>query len=134
MREEAVRRRLDRLQFADAVDAATAAADDPLEVERQWPTADCSPCCLQRDNPRSARMVESISQQCWCRSCLKCLKVMLPVAQELGSDDWLLAGQPREAVEYCVPATGAKVTLASAKQLIFHFCTRLPSDRSVSPR
>jgi hypothetical protein len=32
MREEAVRRRLDRLHFADAVDAATAAADDPLEV------------------------------------------------------------------------------------------------------
>lgn len=58
-----------------------------------------------------------------------CLKVMFPVAQDLGSDDWLLAGQPREAVEYCVPATGAKVTLASAKQLIFHFCTRLPSDR-----
>jgi hypothetical protein len=56
---------------------------------------------------------------------------MSPVAQELGSDDWLLAGQPCEAVEYCVPATGAKVTLASAKQLIFHFCTRLPCDRLV---
>lgn len=37
MREEAVRRRLDRLQFADAVDAATAAADDPLEADRQLP-------------------------------------------------------------------------------------------------
>jgi hypothetical protein len=61
------------------------------------------------------------------------LMVMSPVAQELGSDDWLLAGQPREAVEYCVPATGAKVTLASAKQLIFHFCTRLPSDRLIVP-
>ena len=32
MREEAVRRRLDRLQVADAVDAATAAADDPQEA------------------------------------------------------------------------------------------------------
>ena len=65
------------------------------------------------------------------RACLKCLMVMSPFAQKLGCDDWLLAGQPREAVEYCVPATGAKVTLASAKQLIFHFCTRLPSDRLV---
>ena len=35
MREEAVRRRLDRLQFAGAVDAATAAADDPLEVDKK---------------------------------------------------------------------------------------------------
>ena len=44
-------------------------------------------------------------------------------------DQWLLAGQPREALEYCVPSNGAKVTLASAKQLVFHFCARLPSDR-----
>lgn len=32
MREEAARRRLDRLNAADAVDAATAASDDAQEV------------------------------------------------------------------------------------------------------
>jgi hypothetical protein len=32
MREEALRRRLDRLKVADAIDAATAAADDPQEA------------------------------------------------------------------------------------------------------
>lgn len=74
-------------------------------------------------------MVTGTGRQVLRRACLTCLMVMSHVAQALGSDDWLLAGQPREAVEYCVPATGAKVTLASAKQLIFHFCTRLPSDR-----
>lgn len=84
MREEAALRRLDRLSVANAVDAATAAADDPEE--------------------------------------------------EVPDDWWLLAGQPQEALEYCVPSTGAKVTLASAKQLVFHFCARLPSDRYAALR
>ena len=38
-------------------------------------------------------------------------------------------GIPRSEQEYVVPSTGAKVTLADAKSLLFRFCNRLPSDR-----
>ena len=33
------------------------------------------------------------------------------------------------ASEYRVAATGAKVSLASAKQLLFHYCSKLPWDK-----
>lgn len=40
------------------------------------------------------------------------------------------AGQ--SGMEYHVPSTGACVTLSNAKSLLFYFCNKLPSDRSVS--
>lgn len=52
MREEAALRRLDRMNVADAVDAATAAADDPGEVRRMTahrasdPSRDSSATCV----------------------------------------------------------------------------------------
>jgi hypothetical protein len=36
---------------------------------------------------------------------------------------------PKEEREYQVASTGAKVTLASAKSLLFYYCVKLPSDR-----
>ena len=37
-------------------------------------------------------------------------------------------GVPIDQWQYVTP-TGAKVTMANAKALIFHFCAKLPSDR-----
>lgn len=34
---------------------------------------------------------------------------------------------------YRVPATGARVTLSNAKGLLFHYCSKLPSDKQVYP-
>lgn len=36
---------------------------------------------------------------------------------------------PVEMREYRVPSTGARVTLASAKPLLYMFCAKLPADR-----
>ena len=30
---------------------------------------------------------------------------------------------------YTVPSTGARVTIYNAKSLLFHYCTKLPSDQ-----
>jgi len=30
---------------------------------------------------------------------------------------------------YAVPATGARVTVYNSKALLFHYCTKLPSDK-----
>ncbi|KAK9823040.1 hypothetical protein WJX81_002311 [Elliptochloris bilobata] len=40
-----------------------------------------------------------------------------------------LAAMPAAAREYRVASTGAKVTVASAKPLLFHFCDKLPADK-----
>ena len=40
-----------------------------------------------------------------------------------------LAAMPPAAREYRVPATGAKVSLASAKPLLLHYCDKLPADK-----
>ena len=39
---------------------------------------------------------------------------------------------PVEIREYRVPSTGARVTLASAKPLLYMFCAKLPADRLVT--
>ena len=31
--------------------------------------------------------------------------------------------------EYWVPASGARVTLTSAKPLLYHYCSKLPTDK-----
>ena len=40
---------------------------------------------------------------------------------------------PVELREYRVPSTGARVTLASAKPLLYMFCAKLPADRQAPP-
>ncbi len=40
-------------------------------------------------------------------------------------------GIPLDQWQYCVPLTGARVTLANAKALIYYFCAKLPSDKCV---
>ena len=41
-------------------------------------------------------------------------------------------GVPLEQWQYVSPNTGAKVTLANAKALIYHYCAKLPSDKCAS--
>ena len=41
----------------------------------------------------------------------------------------VLAAMPPAARQYRVPATGAKVSLASAKPLLFHYCDKLPVNK-----
>ena len=48
---------------------------------------------------------------------------------EEGSSSGDTHGIPKSDQEYVVPSTGAKVTLADAKSLLYRFCNRLPSDR-----
>ena len=43
--------------------------------------------------------------------------------------DELEASLPAEVRELYVPATGAKITFASAKHRLYYFCDKLPSDR-----
>ena len=40
---------------------------------------------------------------------------------------------PVELREYRVPSTGARVTLSSAKPLLYMFCAKLPADRQEHP-
>ena len=40
------------------------------------------------------------------------------------------ASLPADQRELFVPATGATITFASAKQRLYYFCDKLPSDRS----
>lgn len=40
---------------------------------------------------------------------------------------------PVELREYRVPSTGARVTLSSAKPLLYMFCAKLPADRHEHP-
>ena len=46
----------------------------------------------------------------------------------------MLQGIPLDEWQYCVPLTGARVTLANAKALIYYFCAKLPSDKCVAGR
>ena len=43
------------------------------------------------------------------------------------------AGEPVQGAKsddcYVVPATGARVTMSNAKSLLFHYCSKLPSDK-----
>ena len=49
---------------------------------------------------------------------------------EAGADEAAAeADSPEDC--YVVPATGARVTMSSAKGLLFHYCTKLPSDKYV---
>ena len=38
-----------------------------------------------------------------------------------------------QTMEYRIEATGARVSLAGAKSLLFHYCSRLPTDMQVLP-
>jgi hypothetical protein len=57
-----------------------------------------------------------------------------PTAED---EQWVEAAMnvlPDNMREYYVPSTGARITLHNAKDLIFRFCSKLPSDRCASRR
>ena len=41
----------------------------------------------------------------------------------------LAGGEGEAEAVYTVPSTGAQVTASSAKSLLFHYCSKLPSDK-----
>ena len=43
--------------------------------------------------------------------------------------DSLALGAVATDWEYRVPASGARVTLTSAKPLLYHYCSKLPTDK-----